>query len=329
MKKFITLALTLVCANVLCAQNTLVATLSHGDNITMYYGNNAFVNAHKAAVSGDIINLSGGTFTGTTITKAITIRGTGIDAANPTFIGNTTIDIAADDACRFMMEGIRCTGELKFYDTNNYPTFQKCLFDKILPQGDTSRGHVRNAMYIDCKIITEYKSTTQSKSHAAQFINCYVSNVYHYNSTNDKYLNCIMNNHPANIRNSLLVNCIIFRASNTTNVLPATSIATNCVAINVPNTFNNSQSNTDCTTSTFEEMFKDFTGTYTDAQTFELTEEAKAKFLGTDGTEVGMHGGVFPYTSTPSYPQITKMNVANKTTADGKLSVDIEVSAAQ
>jgi hypothetical protein len=42
-----------------------------------------------------------------------------------------------------------------------------------------------------------------------------------------------------------------------------------------------------------------------------------------------MHGGVLPYDATPSYPQITRMNVANKTTADGKLSVEIEVSAAE
>ena len=76
-------------------------------------------------------------------------------------------------------------------------------------------------------------------------------------------------------------------------------------------------------------MFKDFTGTYSDTQTFELTEEAKTKYLGTDGTEVGIYGGLLPYNSTPSYPQITKMNVANKTTADGKLSVEIEVSATE
>ena len=76
-------------------------------------------------------------------------------------------------------------------------------------------------------------------------------------------------------------------------------------------------------------MFKSFTGSYSDNQTFELTDAAKAKYLGTDGTEVGMHGGVLPYDTTPSYPQITKMNVASKTTADGKLSVEIEVSAAE
>jgi hypothetical protein len=75
-------------------------------------------------------------------------------------------------------------------------------------------------------------------------------------------------------------------------------------------------------------LFKTFTGS-SDSTEFELTDEAKATYLGTDGKEVGMYGGDLPYSSTPSYPQITKMNVANKTTADGKLSVEIEVSAAE
>lgn len=79
----------------------------------------------------------------------------------------------------------------------------------------------------------------------------------------------------------------------------------------------------------FEQLFKDFTGTYSRDQKFELCNEAKTKYLGTDGTEVGMHGGLLPYNSIPSYPRITKMNVANKTTADGKLSVEIEVSAVE
>ena len=79
----------------------------------------------------------------------------------------------------------------------------------------------------------------------------------------------------------------------------------------------------------FAKVFKNFTGNYSDSQTFELAESAKTAYLSTDGTQVGMYGGVLPYDSTPSFPQITKMNVAKKTTADGKLSVEIEVSAAE
>ena len=66
-----------------------------------------------------------------------------------------------------------------------------------------------------------------------------------------------------------------------------------------------------------------------DSETFELTDEAKTKYLGTDGTEVGIYGGNLPFDPTPSNPQITKCNVASKSTADGKLSVDIEVRAAE
>lgn len=59
---------------------------------------------------------------------------------------------------------------------------------------------------------------------------------------------------------------------------------------------------------------------------YQLTDEAK-KYIGDDGTEVGIYGGSLGFDPTPTNPQITKFNVAPKTTADGKLSVDIEVNA--
>ena len=67
----------------------------------------------------------------------------------------------------------------------------------------------------------------------------------------------------------------------------------------------------------------------TDLYDFKLTDEAAAKYLGNDGTQVGIYGGNLPYDENPTIPQITKCNVASKSTADGKLSVDIEVKAAE
>lgn len=61
----------------------------------------------------------------------------------------------------------------------------------------------------------------------------------------------------------------------------------------------------------------------------ELTDAAKTKYLGSDGTQIGIYGGSIPFDPRPSNPQITKLNVASKSTADGKLSVDIEVKAAE
>lgn len=68
---------------------------------------------------------------------------------------------------------------------------------------------------------------------------------------------------------------------------------------------------------------------YSDDNEYKLTEAAKALIKGTDGTEVGIYGGNLPYDPTPTNPQISKFNVAAKTTADGKLSVDIEVKSAE
>ena len=62
---------------------------------------------------------------------------------------------------------------------------------------------------------------------------------------------------------------------------------------------------------------------------YELTDEAKNTYVGSDGTEIGIYGGNLPYNTRILGPQITKCNVASKTTADGKLSVDIEVKAAE
>jgi hypothetical protein len=79
-------------------------------------------------------------------------------------------------------------------------------------------------------------------------------------------------------------------------------------------------------------LFKTYTGgviTSNDEETFELTDEAKTTYLGSDGTQVGIYGGSLPFDPTPSNPQITKFNVASKSTADGKLSVDIQVNTAE
>lgn len=62
---------------------------------------------------------------------------------------------------------------------------------------------------------------------------------------------------------------------------------------------------------------------------YELTDEAKQEYVGNDGTEIGIYGGNLPWSTRILSPQITKCNVASKTTADGKLSVDIEVKAAE
>lgn len=336
MKKFfLSLVAAIVCATATFAQNTLVATLTHGENVSMFYGTYALRDAHNAAVSGDVINLSGGGFQKVDITKAVTLRGTGIDASVPTTIVSPfTINIPSDDANRFSMEGIRCQNDVYLRGTYENPYFLKCQFDRVYM---SDRSTIKNAMFVNCKISNSF--TLQGTS-TAQFVNCYVSGFSNENESTSSasFVNCVikpLNGYLANYMSSCqLMNCILYNNSGSNSYsLPSTTIATNCVAINdnnrMNNVFNNSQVNPGCGFQVYAEVFKDFTGTYTDAQTFEVTDAFKENCSGTDGTQIGMYGGLMPYTSVPSYPRITKMNVASKTTADGKLSVEIEVSAAE
>lgn len=333
MKKYFFTLVALMVATMSFSQTTLVATLSHGNDITMYYGAYALRDAYNVAVSGDVINLSGGAFQAVKIQKAVTLRGSGIDALNPTIIvNNFDIEIPTTDTGRLSIEGVRCANTVSMRGTWSNGYFLKCFFKEINCVNSSSTS-IKNATFANCKI----RSYSLYGESTIQFINSFVANFF--NSSSDKstasFLNCIIHiisDYPYSITRSQLINSIIWRGTYTSysdNSIPGSSVATNCVSIGFPNLFDESPASSGCKTSTYEEMFKTYTGGYSDTETFELTDEAKTNFLGTDGKEVGLYGGVLPYTSIPSYPQITKMNVANKTTADGKLSVEIEVGAAQ
>ena len=318
------------------AQSTLVATLTHGDEITMFYGVDAFVKAHNAAVDGDIINLSGGKFNSTTITKGITIRGTGVEVANPTYIINgVNINVPTTATERLSIEGCRFVDRVTANSISN-AYFLKNQFQN----GFYLNGNVTNTIFVNCTLdgrthndkgLYSYPNSSNSSNSSAQFINCRINQVI-FDAGVFTFINCVIIPHSGfearYLSNSSLVNSILYYTSTNSNggwhTLPATSSAWNCVAIgaNASNVFDNLSSPQNCWHAT-KDIFID--GIYTN----DLTDEAKATYLGNDGTPVGRYGGPFPWSMTPTYPQITKMNVANRTTADGKLSVEIEVSATE
>lgn len=117
-------------------------------------------------------------------------------------------------------------------------------------------------------------------------------------------------------------NCII--RSSQTYKLSSTCTATGCVYVGeATNFFANCAPELNKSFPEDTPIFKEGT------QTYELTEENQKNWIGTDGTQVGMHGGNLPFDPAVDAPVISKFNVASKTTADGKLSVDIEVKAAE
>ena len=72
-------------------------------------------------------------------------------------------------------------------------------------------------------------------------------------------------------------------------------------------------------------MFETFNGTVSYDNIYQLKNDIATSFLGHDGTEVGLYGGMLPYRTRPHYMIIRNCNVAGRTTIDNKLSVEIEL----
>lgn len=328
-KLFFSLVVAMMAATATFAQNTLVATLTHGENVSYFYGAGAFGSAHNAAASGDIITLSGGTFSNVTVTKALTIRGTGIDATTPTSIGDLTINIPQSDSIRFSMEGINCTNTTTLQGSCSTPTFLKCKFNSV---SFNKASSIIDATFANCKISSNLNLGSKS---TIKMSHCYVHNYNNYSNNNGskaQFVYCVVRGRLDYFYSSSFINSIICSTYPTNNyALPASVVAMNSLTIGA-NPYQNMQgSQVDCSSVTsYASVFNSYSGNYSDSQAFDLTDAAKTKYISTDGsTEIGLYGGQSPYTPTPLYPRISKMNVAKQATADGKLSVEIEVNAAQ
>lgn len=321
MKKFFVYLMAVVamavCSVSAFAQNTLVATLTHGDEIRMFYGTNALQQACSAATHGDVINLSGGKFQSTKITKAVAVRGTGIHDANPTYIVNSfDVEIPANVTEKLSFEGCRITNTMTIKGTLSNAYFLKNSLAGV--SVFSSNGKMDNGMFVNCDV---YGMSLYGQS-TAQIINSYVE---HFSNSGKlaSFVNCVINtNGYAHLYKCCqFVNCIMYGMSG--GYFPSTCSAMNCVDVSGYKNALNNISLKENSSYAGMDIFQE-SNVWND-----LTDEAKAKYLGIDGTPVGKFGGMIPYNMTPSYPQITKMDVAAKTTADGKLSVEIGVSAAQ
>lgn len=337
MKKLFSLMLLFVATvltNNAFAQGSLLATLNHEGTISTFYGSQAWKNAHDAAANGDVITLSSGSFLAVDITKAITVRGAGmgIDStavSEPTVItGNFNINIAEPGSNRLTLEGIYSNHTITYINVVN-PLFLKCRL-KTVTNANSSTYVLKDASFIHCRIAEQlYLGTNCSASCVNSVIQ--TPNSWNNTTSNFEFINCCLIGDMGDVRSSSFKNCIISDNENG-HYMSSSCTAYNCVCLTANNYFRNITNATNKSLTEYATLFKTYPGgplALLDSETFELTDAAKTQYLGTDGTEVGIYGGNLPFDPTPSNPQITKCNVAAKSTADGKLSVDIEVNAAE
>ena len=290
------------------AQNSLVATLQHGSNIQAFYGDDALSSAHTAAVDGDIITLSTGSFNSCNITKAITLRGEGI---GKTKLKNNHITsaIPQGSAYTLMFEG------LDFLDINvnvsGTDGTEKVVLSKC-SWGDWNRSvgfNNCNATIVQCRTTGNGSVIADEGTNVTCINSIFYSVVSNSNSRYD-IQNCVLS--VGGLKNSSIKNCIV-SAGNWS--LDASNTSSHCLVKNGSGYANSWD--VDSWDSIIEGGW-DMNGTC------HLTETAAATYLGTDGTQVGIYGGMYPYDETVSYPLVKTFDVIGSH-KNGKLNIKINV----
>lgn len=334
------------------AQSSVIALLSHEGNVTTFNGATALQKAHEAAVNGDVITLSSGTFHAVeTTTKGVTVRGAGMLpdtelGTEPTVIsGNFNINMTdAGEAAALSFEGVQFNSNFIRTQYANNVTFNKCIIRSI-GQGDNGSYSYRtdvanNLTFIHCRV---WGGAYCPPNGNITGKNCYfgVTSAYDDSSSNFDLDNCIVaSTAPSDLKTSIIKNSIVlnkFESYSNSNLGKTTAVSytlgTAYWSEDGAGWLGQAVSSTCWSFSKddFAQIFKTYTGTYDNYETFELTDDAAAKYLGSDGKQVGLYGGSTPYTPTPSISglQVTKFQVAPKSDGEGKLSIDIEVKTAE
>jgi hypothetical protein len=255
--------------------------------------------------------------------------------SEPTIIvGDFNVAIPKTATSPLTFEGIYSDYRMLVTDTLYNATFLKSRFRKI--DSKNNNTPFINMTLIHCKVS---ELLYCAKNSTINCINCIIWQPYCYDGTQSVFemTNCVVckNDFSWNIYSSTFKNCIFIGNNGGDNFFNYTSgpnAIYNCLWLedNSTHTPFRKIQNTTNKVLDYAAVFKTCkNGTYSDSETFELTADCIVDYKGNDGTQVGIYGGSMPFSITPSNPQITKCNVAAKSTADGKLSVDITVQGAE
>ncbi len=318
-------ALVAACVMSVCAQaqDVQMATLQHGEQMTAYYGPEAFKQAMAGAQQGDLISLSAGIFSSANVDKAVTIQGAGYvqDAAKGRFRtvieGDIDVVIPAGQT-GFCLEGIYSNYTLRFRDISQFEVKKSRLVEADFYDWNIGDQRGTNGLFDQCRI--GHLNLRGSQNILVQ--NSLINNFDAKGHTTASVRNCtiLWSTYGA----ASYTNCIIrwpHDGSSYFNNMTCGEIESQVqdgnVQIDDENTFNAIFADPDkCT---------DFNDDYD----YRLTAAAASQYLGNDGTQVGMYGGAKPFTDVPTNPQITQKEVAPQSDANGKLQVKFTIEAQQ
>ncbi len=322
------------------------ATMGQVSKITvMHNGNAAFYGdltaAVTAAAAGDTIYLPGGGINPASqviINKKLTIVGAGhypdsTIATNPTIVSYITLITGADNGsisgCKLNSISFGTTANNQ--TVNNY-RIERCYIVSLYLNysgTSTSQGIIVRENVIDPSVYGEVSSILFEK-------NIFRSGLY-YSSPAVFNNNIFYCSSSLNVDNSIINNNIIIASTSYTISLGSNSVYNNnlfCTTSILGGGNYNCGSTNVCNNNLSDQMavntFVNATTTnFSYANNYHLLSSSPAKNYGTDGTDLGIYGTLYPYkeAAMPFNPHIGSKNIGTVVSPTGNLSVDMKVSA--
>lgn len=325
MKKTFLFLIVLCAAFTAQAQNEVtMAVLQTGDEMKVYNGIEALKNAYNDATeTGSVITLSDGTFNSPgDIKKSVSIYGVGFEAdaehgiSQPTIINGRLNYLTGSDEQsleRPRLEGIYVNNEVNVQQTKEL-LIAKCRIGNFNISGNNAE-----AITIRQSLIEGYiQGGNEIKGLDVE--NCYISYKVTANNANNQILinHCLL---PTGSEGghavAVYTNCIfngLYRASIATN-----SVVKNCIIYDTGTDGCITEGNWVISGNDRANIFDDgkyldnYYGSFYDGtRTYKL--QNPETYVGTDGTEVGMCGGDYPWNRVPGTPVVKNLQVS----VDGK-----------
>ena len=323
MKKLLFSIIAFCCTMAAGAQQTdqISAILQVGNETPqVFYGASALKNAIAAAPnSGGVITLTSGLFNAVDITKDVKIFGSGFETdvdndivltnINGSFNVNLPADIAGPHG--ISIEGVYVNGDINVKSAVDGFSLTKCSVSQLTFNAAATRcvvtqSYIRYAingghdLYVQNSYVNGHSISVLNDGSHILLNHCIITDGYNFDGTGARFncTNCVIDASYLNYRGLQTFNyCLI-----APNFSQGGSSTNNWVNVGAANVFEDAAN-----------------FSYSETRTFVLKNPET--YIGNDNTQVGVHGGDFPWNKIPSTPIVKNLNT---TVAGTNLNVAYE-----
>ncbi len=314
--------------------------LHSSSGIEYFTGYNGFVEAQNEASPGDTIYLPGGGFATNNITidKRLIIFGAGHYPDSTTATGKTILNgyiNLSENADSIHFEGVDITNSITTTSNHavNHITIKYCRVQGELNiRGDQSNPAL-NLLVINSVVNGSVELTNAQNAGILNSLfnnnisdtngNLFKNNIFFLNNrSNYSYLYTLYGN------NNILENNIFLRTQDR-EISGNSNIVRNNITPKTDPYWGSTPIESDNYTGVaVEDIFIDQTGNAFD-YTHDYHLNSPETYVGTDGIQVGLYDGLFPYKegAVPSNPHIYMKNVSAQTDDEGQLQIQVGVEA--